>query len=227
MPVRTGYKIPISLSQNGTTLSNVRNKTLVDYAKPSRTWTIDSGSVSSQPTGNGTWGQTLLNCFQLAQNTTVSTPLLISSGSFTLMIRVRIPVLSSATEVMTDAIFTNGRIRYFRIVYRYDPPGFETPAVHSFDFINVETGTIRITSGVAGDTWYHIAVRNDSSKFYTYLNGVLTNQSSSGIEPWEDAISYFGRDTENLEILDITDFVLLKTLLSEQEISRYAAAPFI
>ena len=226
MPVRTGYRIPISLNPDGTTVSNVRNKTLADYASPTRTWTVTSGSVTSQGTNDGTWGQTLPTCFQLAPSTKVSSALLLSSGVFTLMMRIRIPTLASGTEMRTDAIFTNGGTRYFQLGYRYTPTDPENP-VHSFEITEVASGTVTITTGVAANTWYHLAIVNNGLRFNTYVNGGSGPPLTLGeVAPWNTSSS-FGLETENAEVLQLTDFVFLKKELSAKEIGNYAAAPFI
>lgn len=229
MPVRTGFAIPISLNPDGNTISNLRNATLVDYVKPSRTWTIDAGTVASAATANGTWGLTLPNCFRLAAYTKISTPILVASGTFTLMMRVRIPTLSVSPIGATDVIFTNGQNRYIQVFYRYDISDPENP-VHSLKFTESQTGggtTVTLTTGVAGGTWYHIAIVYASPKIYTYLNGVAGPELDvGGIAPW-DTSSYFGLDVDNTDILDITDFVMFKKDLSSTQIANYAAAPFI
>jgi hypothetical protein len=224
MPLRTGYQIGISVNPDGKTVSNVRDATFYDVAKPSRSW-VKTGTVTSVSTGNGTWGLTLPRCFQLDASTeVVTTPVLVNLSNFTVMLRVRLPSL--AASGFENVLFSNGVIgdteNFFFTQNNFGGNSY-------LAFLSANAGSIILASSPQTNTWYHLAVTTDSTgtNLEGYLDGAFVgNLAFVTVSPYWQTQSSFGYIYNNSSV-DITDFVFLTKSSTAAEIANYAKAPFL
>lgn len=248
MPIGNLFRVPISLSQNGNTLVNLRGEftggnvyNFIENSNVSITCSNITQGSTALLSNAGPWTSTIQHCFQAgssnsAREITFNT-LLSNKTDVTIMFRF----LGQSGLFFTGTVFQNGNFvgfpndtgykieyqnsfgaaRISMLLYQGPPTGFNT--------------TLYLANALVSNTWYHIATKisttNTDTIIQYWVNGTKQTTLSTGWQmaaPTIGSTSIFSSTITSSYDFRITDFVFLNgTTLTDSQIAAYANAPFM
>jgi hypothetical protein len=250
MPIGALVQIPTSLSRGGKCVTNLRGLSpgaTQDYASPSRTFTTTNlvRNVCTNIGGVGNWANTIPNSFETKselETSLIEYPgLLSSSKTGTLLFRMYLLERTPGTPPIpsrVECIMKNGQIQPgagdgYAVLLSYDASG----DFYALNFVLPGAGFVQMNSGASlnFNTWYTYGVKFDSNAspgstiITIFENGTFISSASQSemITP-TGGTSLFSDPSFGLPFYGgITDFTILETLLSDDEIIAFATAPYI
>ena len=231
MPLKALVRIPNSLSRGGTCKTNLRGTpqtSVFDYAVPSRTFTTGPTLVSEAIVGGGNWSNTIKRSFANSASggdASITYPSVVStSTSATILIRVNISFMD--TPPAQQGIFQNGTFGNdgYGIVLKYEITDYNIYFVNFRDFEEIKLNTTALLTG----TWYQFGIRfntvSNVTTLTSYFNGSRINNEltlTNDIQPPAGStvlLSFYGK---------VTDFALIESQFSNDQLKLYGSAPYI
>lgn len=246
MPIGALVRIPTSLSRGGHCVTNLRGlipDAPIDYINPSRSITAQnlSRGNSGDYAGSGNWVNTIRYTFQSNEvfPPSLTYPSLLSTATTgTLLFRMYLLTPKFSINPV-QCLFKNGRLvpgsgSGYAVLLSYDASG-ET---YILQFVLPGVGSAVMNTGpsMTYETWYTYGVVFDSltspgsTKLRIYENGTVIGSTTLDpmITPTTGTSLFVDGETSQFRFLGgITDFALLESTLTEDEILAFANAPYI